>query len=77
MHRLVAIAAILFVVGSGFAQSPEDNYVLAYNQALQADALGASGNDRQAIAKYVETQSSLKNSRRNFLPGILLWSSIG
>jgi Flp pilus assembly protein TadD len=66
MRRLLAIAVVLGLVASASAQSPEDNYLSAYNSALQADALATSGNDRQAFAKYLEVQTQLKKLQEEF-----------
>src|SRR5947199_6762894 len=47
------------------ADDPDEAYVEAYSLVQQADALNASGKADEALAKYLEAQTALRNFQRN------------
>lgn len=66
MNRVaVLLAALLLAVAlDARAQSVEEQYVRIYNLIQQADALGGSGQFEQALPKYLEAQSALKQIQK-------------
>jgi len=66
MNRVAVLLAVLLVaVAMGArAQSTEEQYVRIYNLIQQADALNGNGLFDQALPKYLEAQSALKQIQK-------------
>lgn len=65
MNRLFAVMLGLFaVVQVAGAQSVDEQYVRIYNLIQQADALRASGDESEALPKYLEAQTALTQIQR-------------
>jgi Flp pilus assembly protein TadD len=62
MKRLFAVAGffLLVLVIPAHAQSLDEQYIRIYSLIQQADALEASGDLAQALARYVEAQTALQ-----------------
>ncbi len=66
MIRYSGIAWVLCIVAlcgapKGAAQTPDEKYVGIYHLIQQADTLNDSGNVREAVTRYLEAQTALKN----------------
>jgi tetratricopeptide (TPR) repeat protein len=68
MKRLVALAGLLLaaMLSAQAQQTPDDQYVIIYSLMQQADGLENSGEPRQALAQYVETQAELEKFEKIF-----------
>jgi tetratricopeptide (TPR) repeat protein len=69
MKRLVASVGLLLAAMLPEAhaqQTPDDQYVIIYTLMQQADGLENSGESRQALAQYVETQAELERFQKIF-----------
>jgi tetratricopeptide (TPR) repeat protein len=69
MKRLVASVGLFLAVMSPEARAqdtPDDQYVIIYSLMQQADGLENSGEPRQALAQYVETQAELQRFQKIF-----------
>jgi tetratricopeptide (TPR) repeat protein len=63
--RWISVLALLLVLsGSSRAAGPDDMYLDIYNEILQADNLQQSGHPKEASAKYLEAQTSLKSLKQ-------------
>ncbi|MGH7976360.1 MAG: tetratricopeptide repeat protein [Limisphaerales bacterium] len=68
MKRLIALAGLLLValLPEARAQNADDQYIIIYSLMQQADGLENSGEPRQALAQYVETQAELERFQKIF-----------
>jgi Flp pilus assembly protein TadD len=69
MKRLIASVVLLLAAMSPQARAqatPDDQYVIIYSLMQQADGLENSGDLRQALAQYVETQDELQRFQKLF-----------
>jgi tetratricopeptide (TPR) repeat protein len=68
MKRLVALTVLLLaaMLPAQAQQTPDDQYVIIYSLMQQADGLENSGEPRQALAQYVETQAELEKFQKIF-----------
>src|SRR5271155_4882801 len=69
MKRLIASVVLLLAAMSPEARAqatPDDQYVIIYSLMQQADGLENSGEPRQALAQYVETQAELQRFQKIF-----------
>ncbi len=66
MNLVSVLIAALLLAGSltARAQSSEDQYVRIYNLIQQADTFSNAGKTAQALPKYLEAQTALKNIQR-------------
>jgi Tfp pilus assembly protein PilF len=68
MKRLLTLvaAALLTLVVTGNAQSPDDQYIQIYRTILDGDQLAANGQTEAARQKYTTAQADLKRLQANF-----------
>jgi Flp pilus assembly protein TadD len=68
MKRLLAVLVLLWCVIAlpVLAQSPDDQYIRIYGLMQQADAFKKAGQNSDALATYLEAQSSLQRLQKIF-----------
>src|SRR5437764_1021672 len=64
MKRFSVMLALLAATWAALAEGPDDQYLRIYNLIQEADSLNSSSQPAQALEKYVEAQSTLKNFQR-------------
>jgi tetratricopeptide (TPR) repeat protein len=64
MTRLLVIALLLWCGVTSWAQSTDEQYVRIYNLIQQGDALEAAGKPEEALPKYLEANTALKQIKQ-------------
>jgi cytochrome c-type biogenesis protein CcmH/NrfG len=62
----LVLMALLATASATLAQGPDDQYVRIYNLIQEADSLKGGGQTSQAMAKYLEAQTSLQRFQRGY-----------
>src|SRR5689334_16254818 len=62
----LVLMALLATASATLAQGPDDQYVRIYNLIQEADSLKSGGQTSQAVAKYMEAQTSLQRFQRGY-----------
>ncbi|MGH7953023.1 MAG: hypothetical protein ACREFE_14060, partial [Limisphaerales bacterium] len=64
--KFLAVAVFLFALAltPARAQTADDQYIIIYSLMQQADALGNSGQPRQALSEFVEAQNQLQSFQK-------------
>src|SRR5438445_986091 len=62
----LVLMALLAAASATLAQGPDDQYVRIYNLIQEADSFKSGGQTSQAMAKYLEAQTSLQRFQRGY-----------
>ena len=65
MKSFLALMILLVLLPLAWADGPDDQYIIIYNEIQQGDLLLEKGESESALAKYTEAQSSLKTFQAN------------
>jgi tetratricopeptide (TPR) repeat protein len=68
MQRLLFLCGLtaLVLLSRGLASGQDDQYLHIYGLIQEGDALGASGDATQALARYLDAQSALQRFQRTY-----------
>ena len=66
MKWFSVITALLLALSSGRAEGPDDQYVHIYNLIQDADKLSSSADPSEALPKYLEAQTALRQFQKGY-----------
>src|ERR1039457_5386804 len=66
MKWFSVITALLLALSSGRAEGPDDQYVRIYNLIQDADKLSSSADPSEALPKYLEAQTALRQFQKGY-----------
>ena len=66
MKWFSVIVALLLALSGARAEGPDDQYVRIYNLIQEADKLNSGGQPSEALPKYLEAQTALRQFQKGY-----------